>query len=632
MQLIVVLLAQFLTCINLANCLNNEDIVSRIVTTHKLLTEKGPTHDVLDEYTILLRDISGLERDSDIEVLKQLPQIYYKKALIEISLNKETSAVEDLKKCLELNAHMKPAKERLINILLEKGDFESLNPLLTEKSDEQVVRTIENVKGALAEAQQKQKSKKFQDCVDNLESKVMAITPLSSDALKLHTNCLEHLFEEKQSDEERLAISKEIANDINKLIKLQPFSNLENYATFSQYMMFTEIKFETAWAAVKNCLKVDNEYKSCTLLSKFYSRFLEVFKALEKYSIDLGYLYLVAESEDGSFKENLNENYDYKYIATFLLNDPLKISKSEKKSVPSNIKTNYDYLIHRASLFAQERWSSGKQLENLKFKKDLDKLVCESLMLTKNVAAGRAFCARVNDNKEALFLPKHIPEIDRLLKERNYEKAKAYMDKFKKNVRQSKLFLSRYKYIDKHMREQQRHHQHQRQQHFYQQQQEQQRRWQEQHQQQQMFDNSRKSGVDYYKVLGVPRNADDKEIRKAYRAQTLKYHPDKYKGNDMTPEQIERKMQEINEAYETLSNKESREIYDRGEDPNSPGGSQFRGHRQPFQGRPQGNQFNFNQDFFRQFMKQQGGFKFGGFGGFGSQERVRVKKNKQKAP
>ncbi|CCE86702.1 Piso0_005207 [Millerozyma farinosa CBS 7064] len=631
MQLIVVLLAQFLTCINLANCLNNEDIVSRIVTTHKSLTEKGPTHDVLDEYTILLRDISGSERDSDVEILKQLPQIYYKKALIEISLNKETSAVEDLKKCLELNAHMKPAKERLINILLEKGDFEGLKPLLTEKSDEQVAKTIDSVKGALAEAQQKQKSKKFQDCVDTLESKVMAITPLSADALKLHTKCLEHLFEEKQSDEDRSAVSKEIANDMNKLIKLQPFSNLDAYATFSQYMMFTEIKFETAWAAVKNCLKVDNEYKSCTSLSKFYSRFSEVFKALEKYSIDLGYLYLVADSEDGSFKENLNENYDYKYLTTFLLNDPLKISKSERKTVPSNVKTNYDYLIHKASLFAQERWSSGKQLENLKFKKDLDKLVCESLMLTKNISTGRVFCSKVNENKEALFLPKHIPEIDRLLKERNYEKAKAYMDKFKKNVRQSKLFLSRYKYIDKHMREQQRHHQHQRQQHFYQQQQEQQRRWQEQHQQQQMFDNSRKSGMDYYKVLGVPRNADDKEIRKAYRAQTLKYHPDKYKGNDMTPEQIERKMQEINEAYETLSNKESREIYDRGEDPSSPGGGQFRGHRQPFQGRPQGNQFNFNQDFFRQFMKQQGGFKFGGFGGFGSQERVRVKKNKQKA-
>ncbi|CCE85595.1 Piso0_005207 [Millerozyma farinosa CBS 7064] len=632
MQLIVVLLAQFLTCINLASCLNNEDIVSRIVTTHKSLTEKGPTHDVLDEYTILLRDISGLERDSDVEIIKQLPQIYYKKALIEISLNKETSAVEDLRKCLELNAHMKPAKERLISILLEKGDFEGLKPLITEKSDEQVAKTIDSVKGALAEAQQKQKSNMFQDCVDTLESKVMSVTSLNADALKLHTKCLEHLFEEKQSDEERVAVSKEIANDMNKLIKLQPFSNLETYATFSQYMMFTEIKFETAWAAVKNCLKVDNEYKSCTSLSKFYSRFSEVFKALEKYSIDLGYLYLVSDSEDESFKENLNENYDYKYIATFLLNDPLKISKSERKTVPSHVKTNYDYLTHRALLFAQERWGSDKQLENLKFKKDLDKLVCESLMITKHVASGRTFCSKVNENKEALFLPKHIPEIDKLLKERNYDKAKAYMDKFKKNVKQSKLFLSRYKYIEKHMGEQQRHHQHQRQQHFYQQQQEQQRRWQEQHQQQQMFDNSRKSGMDYYKVLGVPRNADDKEIRKAYRAQTLKYHPDKYKGNDMTPDQIEKKMQEINEAYETLSNKESREIYDRGEDQNSPGGGQFRGHRQPFQGRPHGNQFNFNQDFFRQFTKQQGGFKFGGFGGFGSQERVRVKKNKQKAP
>jgi curved DNA-binding protein len=64
---------------------------------------------------------------------------------------------------------------------------------------------------------------------------------------------------------------------------------------------------------------------------------------------------------------------------------------------------------------------------------------------------------------------------------------------------------------------------------------------------------------DYYDILGVSRNADEKEIKKAYRKLAQKYHPDK-NPNDA---EAERKFKEVNEAYTVLSDAEKRQQYDR---------------------------------------------------------------------
>jgi len=65
-------------------------------------------------------------------------------------------------------------------------------------------------------------------------------------------------------------------------------------------------------------------------------------------------------------------------------------------------------------------------------------------------------------------------------------------------------------------------------------------------------------GKDYYKTLGVPRNASAEEIKKAYRKLAMKYHPDRNTGDKAA----EAKFKEVNEAYAVLSNAEKRKQYD----------------------------------------------------------------------
>ena len=63
---------------------------------------------------------------------------------------------------------------------------------------------------------------------------------------------------------------------------------------------------------------------------------------------------------------------------------------------------------------------------------------------------------------------------------------------------------------------------------------------------------------DYYKILGVTKESNQTQIRKAFRKLALQYHPDKNKNS----EESKQKFMEIVKAYETLSDEKSRERYD----------------------------------------------------------------------
>jgi molecular chaperone DnaJ len=110
---------------------------------------------------------------------------------------------------------------------------------------------------------------------------------------------------------------------------------------------------------------------------------------------------------------------------------------------------------------------------------------------------------------------------------------------------------------------------------------------------------------DYYEVLGVSKEATKEEIKKAYRKQALKYHPDKNPGDKKSEENFK----EAAEAYEVLSNDEKKNRYDRfGHAGMGNNGGGFSG-----QGMTMDDIFSSFGDIF--------GDAFGGFGGFGGGRR-----------
>jgi curved DNA-binding protein len=120
---------------------------------------------------------------------------------------------------------------------------------------------------------------------------------------------------------------------------------------------------------------------------------------------------------------------------------------------------------------------------------------------------------------------------------------------------------------------------------------------------------------DYYKILGVAKNASEKEIKAAYRKLARKHHPDVNPGN----KEAEARFKEINEAYEVLGDKDKRKRYDElGANWDAFGRGGPRG--QPWPGG--GTRIDFEDlggaggfsEFFRTF--------FGGSGGFGGAEDV----------
>jgi curved DNA-binding protein len=138
---------------------------------------------------------------------------------------------------------------------------------------------------------------------------------------------------------------------------------------------------------------------------------------------------------------------------------------------------------------------------------------------------------------------------------------------------------------------------------------------------------------DYYKILGVPREASSEDIKKAFRKLARKYHPDVAKDKKAAEERFK----EINEAYEVLGDPGNRKKYDEL-------GSQWKngaGFQPPpgwgpgeAQGAPYSegsSEFRFDgtgfSDFFEQFFGGRG--RFGGFPGYGAQREYEDREDRR---
>ena len=117
---------------------------------------------------------------------------------------------------------------------------------------------------------------------------------------------------------------------------------------------------------------------------------------------------------------------------------------------------------------------------------------------------------------------------------------------------------------------------------------------------------------DFYKVLGVPKNASQEDIKKAYRKLARQYHPDRNAGD----KDAEAKFKEVSQANDTLSDPDKRKTYDRNSGPFGAGGP---GGFRPGGGAGAGGGFDSSQ--FGDILSNLFGGAAGGRGGGGGQAR-----------
>ena len=80
---------------------------------------------------------------------------------------------------------------------------------------------------------------------------------------------------------------------------------------------------------------------------------------------------------------------------------------------------------------------------------------------------------------------------------------------------------------------------------------------------------------DYYKILELPKNATQEQIKKQFKHLSKKYHPDKNNGSDERMRNSENLFRDVNEAYKVLSDPIKKKLYDNGMNPDDAGLTMF---------------------------------------------------------
>ncbi|OBA21457.1 DnaJ-domain-containing protein [Metschnikowia bicuspidata var. bicuspidata NRRL YB-4993] len=579
------------------------DFSLQIQHAQSLLLLKGSTLEVLSEYDSL---IQALTKAALAVPEHSRAQVHYQRALVKIGLGKAPQAIADLLQALDIDPSFAPAATKLLQTWLERGQFAKVRARFSPAEVPEIYAKMDAWDAAYAEVSAGLDLAPDGPALDELcgvvDRKLAALLPSNVAVAELRLRLLKKRAFVAQNEHEHVSYDG-IVRAYATLLRILPQKNLAWYAEHSEYLLWTRGSFDEAWKTVKACLRIDNEHRECGSLSKLYNRLQHVLRPLEQYFMLADYLYPTSSPIPELPDDQVDAlDVDFKQIDQDLTG-PVPLAERELRALPASVKTLHDFLVFRAREFTAREFGDEKLAENMPLVEVLNKLACEASIHVKGDK--QKFCALVDD-REKPFLPKHVAHIDSLLKRKNFQAAKEALVQYNKNIKKTGLFQKRWKVVQevelRKQRQQQQQQQQQQQEYFRQQQHH---HHQQQHQQQQQQQTKFDPSKDYYKLLDVSKDADEQTLKRAYRAQTLKYHPDKYKGTDLLKKEIELKMQDINEAYEILSDPEARANYDRGPQEPHHGGHHF----QQSHG-AQNVRVNFNHE---DFVNHFGG---GGGGGF----------------
>ncbi|ANZ75240.1 BA75_01873T0 [Komagataella pastoris] len=605
-----------------AHASNIHSFSQKMDSLSKEFSQFGPTSSISKEYDDLLNELLSYRNNVDDpndskEIDSMLAHLYYTKGLIELSFSKEISSSEMFRKCLEYGPSRKACRDKMVESYIKQAKFKELEEIFgSTQLDSAIFDQKKDFNQLVSQAEKYVLKKNFEESVTTL-NRLVDISPLCDEIRYLRIYCVTNSqdipYQSKLdmllSDYMALAQNGKYSSfprdlkifnpKIKKLLKGE--DNLDVLINLYKLRLFGKSNFSQASKMLQKCLRIDNDYKAAQLYTKVNVKLVHDFELIDK-----ALLYISAvdsDDESTSINESQLSSKEWTSLYEFLLN-PEKLIKLkprqiaqlgyEKKGLGLN---NFDFLLKLGHDFAKDfKFREDEELlkQNL-FKNNLERVLVESMAQSNNFAKHKKLLMRICQEKTPRPLACEIPKLDYLIStntDSNIRQAYEILNRYPKLTKKTPLWKQRYSRVEKVI-----------------QQQRQQR--QQQQQQQQQFRQPPQQKVtpknDYYKILGVSRDADEKTIKKAFRRKIKEFHPDKYKG-DLESHELEDKMAEINNAYEVLSNEKTREKYDKyGEDPNDPAAS----HSQHQQHQQQ--QHYYNPNMFHQQGFQFGGFNFGGF-------------------
>ncbi|AOA61994.1 DnaJ-like chaperone [Komagataella phaffii] len=593
----------------------------KIDSLSQQFSQFGPTSSISKEYDNLLDELLIYRHhvndpNESNEIDSMLSNLYYTKGLIDLSFTKEISSSEMFRKCLEYGPSRKACRDKMVESYIKQAKFKDLEEILgSAQLDSAVFDQKNNFNHLVSQAEKTVVKKNFKDSVATL-SKLREISPLCDEIRYLRIYCVINLQDIPYQSKLDMLLEDYVALAQNgkysssprelkifnpKLKKLfKGEDDLDVLINLYKLRLFGKSNFSQASKMLQKCLRIDNDYKAAQLYTKVNVKLAHAFELFDK-----ALLYISAvdsEDEGTSITESQLSSKEWISLYEFLLN-PEKLIKLkpkqiaqlgyEKKGLGLN---NFDFLLKLGYDFSKDFKfkEDGELLKQNLLKNNLERVLVESMAQSNNFARHKKLLMKICQDKTPRPLACEIPKLDYLIStntDSNIRQAYEILNRYSKVTKKTHLWKQRYSRVEKVIQQQR----------------------QQQQQQQQQFRQPPQQKVtpknDYYKILDVSRDADEKTIKKAFRRKIKEFHPDKYKG-DLESHELEDKMAEINNAYEVLSNEKAREKYDKyGEDPNDPAAS----HSQHQQHQQHQQHHYYNPNVFHQQGFQFGGFNFGGF-------------------
>lgn len=557
------------------------------------LKSNGPSISILQKYDDIIIELRNQD-EQNAETSGLLNSIYLKKGLINEALNRDRVAIEDFKSCIGVGSSTfnEECFQRYVDMLLMYGKMSELADYLKSMAEYIPQKNLTSIETRITEIQQLEamiqsarRGNRIQNCLNSARELIL-VSRHNPIARRNEISCLRDIVAPSSilSYHEKVL---RLTDDYQDIVMSEADPKPNDFMALSELYMFgEETSMVTGHKVIKRCLRRNIDSMQCRCLSDIFSQLMDTFRIIDKVSKYYKWMYNAdpKEMEVSTLEDLEPTSYEWSVLKSSLFNLKQKSSfKIRKNHIFGNIdatsENNFELLI---KIMLQEykknfNLSEHDVLSSSNFVRNMLVMAKEALLQVgshedvKQLFSSVFYKRYIMDETRGEDIPDIAMHIDELLYQKKYRDLARLFNEMNYKYKSSSLIKDRYRQFLRIKRRQETERaeyikrrkikkNQDRENYFKSRRRNNGRRRQQKQEQGVPPQNGNKN---YYKILGVNRNADDATIKKAYREKMRQNHPDKLRRtSSLTDEQIESNVADINNAYETLSDPNKRKQYD----------------------------------------------------------------------